>query len=495
LVGGKVERRDYVTSAELPRQDISWSRRRTFICIAAACAAFMRPGVASGDTWDNDSGDALWANTFNWDSNFALPTAADTAVFNSPFANGDNIITLPSNATCISLTLNDSYTLTGGALDINGSGSVSVAAAEIATISSNLSGNNGLTKAGAGTLVLSGTKSFTGTVNVNAGTLQVSTNGNFGNSANAIVIAGGTLAVTSGITTTRTFSLGTGGGTISVPNNVNFAVDTALAASANSLTLTGPGTLELGAGSARTGSTFINNGIVLVRHGSALGSGAIVASGGGLMLTDVTVNQALTFNNDSTLYTAGASTYAGTITVGAGGTVHLGMGTAIGGSDMVIGNAANDLTGGSSANIVVDGGPLGLENDVHLGFANNYVGAWTINTDANVRITHGSALGTGTSTINVNGGLLHVGGVTLDRAMTLTAGSELLGTGTSSSLGTTTIAAGALVSIATGSAGDTFTIGNAASHRRQRHWAHCGRGRRHHRASALEQFQRHLDHR
>ena len=71
----------------------------------------------------------------------------------------------------------DDVTLTGGAIDnsaANGSLELDAAAGRTAAIASNISlGAGGLTKSGDGTVILSGTNSYTGPTNVDVGTLQV----------------------------------------------------------------------------------------------------------------------------------------------------------------------------------------------------------------------------------------------------------------------------------------------------------------------------------
>ena len=52
-----------------------------------------------------------------------------------------------------------------------------------ATISSTLAGTGGLVKSGAGTVVLTGTNTYTGSTTINAGTIRISSDYNLGNGA------------------------------------------------------------------------------------------------------------------------------------------------------------------------------------------------------------------------------------------------------------------------------------------------------------------------
>src|SRR5205823_968955 len=73
-------------------------------------------------------------------------------------------------------------------------------------ISGVMSGTASLTKVGTGTLVLTGTNTWTGQLLIDSGTVQVATAANLGGGTSMSVAA--TLAVTDNITTSRSVSLG-----------------------------------------------------------------------------------------------------------------------------------------------------------------------------------------------------------------------------------------------------------------------------------------------
>ena len=130
----------------------------------------------------------------------------------------------------------------------------------------------GLTKAGNGTLVLTGANTYTGATTINAGTLSVSTIGNGGassalgassNASSNLVLGGGTLLYTgSNATTDRNITLSAG--TTSSFNVTNstaaLTLNGTFASTSGGFAKEGSGTLLLSGASGFTGDVFINNG-------------------------------------------------------------------------------------------------------------------------------------------------------------------------------------------------------------------------------------------
>ncbi len=217
-------------------------------------------------------------------------------------------------------------TITGGTLkgaagkdlvviqnDTNGAGAMTIGS----VIADNGSAT-GLTKAGGGTLILTGANSYTGATRVNAGALQFSTLGNLGNGG-PIILTSGTLQYATGNTLdlstsgrTVTFSPGNGqlGGFIDTNgNNVTFA-NAIGAGSTGSLIKNGKGTLTLNAANAVGTVTNPFIGLQATDSNSSLQNHGLLKLGN----ANTIQNGTLTVSTNDTL---GFSSGIGTFNIGA----------------------------------------------------------------------------------------------------------------------------------------------------------------------------------
>jgi autotransporter-associated beta strand protein len=130
----------------------------------------------------------------------------------------------------------------------------------------------GLTKTGAGTLILTRTNTYTGGTALNAGVLSVSSDANLGASSGALSFNGGTLQVTGTAftSTSRPIHLGTRGGTFDiVDGNASLRLDQSLTGT-GALTKEGAGVLDLIGVNAYTGGTHINAGLLAISSNASL---------------------------------------------------------------------------------------------------------------------------------------------------------------------------------------------------------------------------------
>ena len=401
---------------------------------------------------------------------------------------GSGTLTLGGN-----VTINDAGTGTSGAtisapVALGASRTFTVAddgsSATDLTITSVVSGGTGvgITKAGLGTMLLSGSNSYAGAVTISQGILSVTNLANAGinsslgtgNSTSAISIAGaGTLQYTGTATTnstTRAITLtgtgatidasGTGTMTLSgaVAGNTFGLVLTgtgvgsesgAITTTSGSLTKSGTGTWTISGTNTYTGTTTISQGI--------LSAGNIVVAGGNSNLGNATSAVVLgSAATSGTLnYTGNAATYTRGFTVSAGG----------GG---VTNTTANLLTIGTGA--IADGGPLTLSNTGNGGTTITSVisgtGSVTINnTGSGVTIYSGTNTYTGKTTISA--GVLQLGATNVisnSSNFILSGGTFRSGAtnGFSETVGTLQLTSPSNSTIALGTGNHTITFANSS---------------------------------
>lgn len=196
-------------------------------------------------------------------------------------------------------------------------------------ISAVIAGSGNLVKTGQGNVALSGANTFTGNVVINEGALWLTAgtaagqDTALGNVANSVQLNGGTLGVsTNALTTSRSFVIGPNGGTMRLfaAANLNGSL------SGSGLLTNQLGTLTLGGTtSGFSGGILVDNGTVNLTGTTALGGSADVVVGGTLGLVNTTNNVANRLNGRSIVsyggnlnFTAGT---AGTMNEAAGNLV------------------------------------------------------------------------------------------------------------------------------------------------------------------------------
>lgn len=207
------------------------------------------------------------------------------------------------------------YSITGGTLKPTASGGdfiVQQYGGGILQIDSVLgnSTTSTLTKAGTGTLVLTGTNTYAGGTFVSGGVLSVSADANLGATAgSAITLNSGTLQVTgSGFTTAHTISLGTNGGTFQVDTGTLTSTGVISGTSYKGLTKTGAGTLLLQGTNTFLGPVTVTLGTLQLGNAAALGASS---TGSNRSVAPVLVN-------GGTLDINGQTTALGNVTLQSG---------------------------------------------------------------------------------------------------------------------------------------------------------------------------------
>lgn len=176
------------------------------------------------------------------------------------------------------------YALSGGTLAISpasgSAGTVNVDTGIVASIASSIAdgGGTAITKMGAGTLVLSGTNTYTGGTSINGGTLSISADANLGALAGGLSFNGGTLATTASFAMFRPVTLAGAGG-VDVAASTQFEVGGSISGS-GSLTKLGAGTLVLSGFNTHSGGTVVAAGILEAGSADALGSGPLTLDRG-----------------------------------------------------------------------------------------------------------------------------------------------------------------------------------------------------------------------
>jgi autotransporter-associated beta strand protein len=389
------------------------------------------------------------------------PSSASTTNSNLIFqaASGSANLTVASGATG-NYTIGAStpgYVTLGSNLNVdhNGSGNL--------LISKNIHGTGfGITKNGAGTLILSGVNSFTGNLAINAGTLSIDSinnagAGTLGNSTNTITLGSfgntGTLHYSSAASgsSTRSFSLATGGtGSFNTVGNLTIS---GVISGDGEMLKDGAGRLIISGNNTFNSKLTIANGEINITSTGAIGGGnftADIVNNGSLNFLAsptqrvhgiISGSGSLSLNGsaqvDVNLY--GANTFSGGVSIGGGATLNLGNSYALGSGTLTLASGVIDnITAGNLVN----------SNNNNMIWGGNFTFYGTDNLDlgsGNASMTKSLTITARTKTLTIGGNISDGGnnyGITLSSVASgvlVLSGNNSFGGGISISSGTLSV--------------------------------------------------------
>ncbi len=358
-------------------------------------------------------------NTYMGGTNFDAGTVqitADENLGNSSGALNFNGGTLELAA---SVTLSSSRTLTLS----GGGGTIQVDPTFTGSYSGNIGGSGALTKTGTGILVLTGTNTYMGGTHFNAGTVQITTDENLGNSSGALNFNDGTLELAASVTlsSSRTVTLSGGGGTIQVDPTFTGSYSGNIGGS-GALTKTGTGILVLTGTNTYGGGTTISSGVLEIGSMNGLSSGPVTDDASLVFLAEANgahITQAISGSGSltvqgGTITLSGNNTYAGGTTI-SGGVLEIGSMTGLSSGPVTDDASLVFLAGVTSADItqaISGSGSLTVQGGtITLSGNNTYVGGTTINGGTLAMTMTGTLDSTGAVTVN-SGGTFDISGIT-----------------------------------------------------------------------------------
>jgi autotransporter-associated beta strand protein len=374
----------------------------TFINPTLATAYWKGDETGSGITgvWNAFTGGNL--NNTNWDTDASSGLdahyfpGASTDVFFSANSSANTATTLGADFSIKSLT----FTNAGGAASIGGANTLTIGTGGITvnsgaaaptistplvigsaqtwqndsandlTVSGAVTTTTGITKAGNGALVLSGNNStFTGGLTINGGAVRVSNGGalnsgtpqavTFGAGAtsaaklqangNSFTIGGLATNATPGAPIVENANAAAATLTVSQTANSTFAglIQNGTGGGALSIVKAGSGTLTLTGGNTYTGTTAVNNGLLLVNGNQTSANGSVSVQTTGALGGTGTVGGAITINSGGRI-TGGDLTSIGTLTLSSGLSIAAG------------GIGYFNITNGGSNDLLSIGGTLSI---------------------------------------------------------------------------------------------------------------------------------------
>src|SRR3989442_871814 len=322
------------------------------VTVSDAAATLTISGVISGAGGLTKSGAGTFtlsaANTYTGVTTINAGTiaiAADAGLGAAPGAPTAGKLTFGGGT----LRTTASFTLAANrGIALTGAGTISTDPGTTLTYGGIAAGAGTLTKAGTGTLILSGANTYTGATAISAGTLQLGAT-NTVPSGSAVTVSGGATfdlhgfsdaigslagagTVTSGAAGAVTLTAGANNGSTTFPGISQNGSGTV------ALTKGGTGTMTLSSANTYSGATTVSAGVLDVQNNSSLGTtvGATTVAGGAALQLDgsgLVVAEPVTLNGTGIAaggalrQVANSNTWSGAITLGSASRINAAAGT------------------------------------------------------------------------------------------------------------------------------------------------------------------------
>jgi fibronectin-binding autotransporter adhesin len=306
-------------------QNLTTSKQINLIDTAGLTLAFWNANGQAGPT-QMGGGSGTWSVTsLKWTDSVGSITGPMTPQPGfAIFGGAAGAVTVDNSDGAVSATglqfASDGYTLTGDTLTLVGSNGVApvihvgngsaAGAAWTATIGNVIAGSDGIDKTDLGTLVLTGSNTYTGATTIDAGTLALQGAGSIAGSSG--VIANGTFDI-SGTNAGASIPTLSGSGQVALGSRtltLTQAADTFAGAISGSGGLVISGNESLTGNSSYSGGTQLMSGSLTLGSASAIGSGTLaMANGTSIAFSDsFTLANAITLSGDPTVNVAAGLT-------------------------------------------------------------------------------------------------------------------------------------------------------------------------------------------
>ena len=318
-----------------------------------------------------NGGNGLWqrfTGNDNWVDDGSIPNApfADSAF--AVFQGAAGTVTVDESLGAVNVAgmqfLTDGYLIQGDAVTLTGAQATirvgdgtAAGAGTTATIAAELTGTAQLLKADLGTLLLTGTNSYTGGTAINAGVLRISADANLGDAAGGLVFNGGTLETTTDFDSGRAVAL-TGNGTLLTGTGINFGLTGGITGAGN-LVKTGAGTLTLTGANSYSGDTLVNAGALFVNGNQTAATGLTSVASGALLGGTGVIGGNVSIADGGTLDPGGVDGLPGLLTIN--GNLALAANATL---SMQFGEA--NVAGGAHNDLVNVGGNLTLDGTLNV---------------------------------------------------------------------------------------------------------------------------------